>query len=66
MGANTKTERIQGAIDVGDLNEEVGAIDVGGPSKPSGLDLNKPIKVDKYKTPPRKSLRRKIHMEQPP
>jgi hypothetical protein len=44
----------------------VEAVDVGGPSEPTGLDLNKPIEVEKYKTPPRKSSRRKIHMEQPP
>ena len=40
------------------------AVDVGGPSQPSGWDLNIRIEVDKYKTPPRKFPRQKSHMEQ--
>jgi hypothetical protein len=64
-GQTPKIQGIQGAIDVGDSDEEVEAVDVGGPSKPTSLDLNKPIEVEKYKTSRRKSPRRKIHMEQP-
>jgi hypothetical protein len=62
-GQTPKIQGIQGAIDVGDSEGEAEAVDVGGPSEPSGLDLNNPIEVDKYQTPPRNSPRRKIHME---
>ena len=31
---------------VGDLEEDVKAVDLGGPSGPSSLNLNKPIEVD--------------------
>ena len=41
-------------------------VDIGGPNELSGVDLNKPIEVDKFKTPPRKSPRRRIHMEKTP
>ena len=41
-------------------------VDIGGPSEPSGVNLNKPIEVDTYKTPPRKSLRQKFNIEQIP
>jgi hypothetical protein len=58
--------RGEGRGNINDSDEEVEAVDVGGPSEPFGLDLNKLIEVEKYKTPPRKSPRRKIHMEQPP
>ena len=63
-GQTPQTQGSQGAIDVGDPEEEVKAVDVGGPSQPSGWDLNIPIEVDKYKTPPRKFPRQKSHMEQ--
>ena len=41
-------------------------VDVGGPSGPVGLDLNKSIEIDTYKTPPRISLSQKINVEQIP
>ena len=53
----------KGAIDVGDSHEDVEAVDVGGPSEQTGLDLNQPIEVDTYKTPPRKSLGRRINID---
>ena len=42
-GQIPKTQAIQGAIDVGDSQEDIEAVDVGGPCEPSGLDLNQPI-----------------------
>ena len=59
-------EGIQGAIDVGDSQEDVEAVVVGGPNEPSGLDLNQPIEVDTCKTPPKKSLRRRINFDKRP
>ena len=62
-GQTPKTQGIQGAIDVGDSQDDVEAVDVGGPSEPTSLDLNQPIEVDTYKTPPRKSLGRRINID---
>ena len=53
----------KGAIDVGDSHEDVQAVDVGGPSEQTGLDLNR---LTTYKTPPRKSPRRRINIDQTP
>jgi hypothetical protein len=65
-GRTPKTQGIQGAIDVGDSQEDVDAEHVGGPSEPTGLDLNQPIEVDAYTTPPRKSPRRRINIDKTP
>ena len=40
--------------------------DVGGPNELTGLDLNQPIEVYTYKTPPRKSPRRRINIDKTP
>ena len=45
MGANTQMSKIQGAINVIDPKEDVEVVDVGGPSGPVGLDLNKSLKL---------------------
>ena len=65
-GQTPKTQGIQGAIDVGDSQDDVEVVHVGGPSEPSGLDLNQPIEVDAYTTPPRKSPRRRINIDKTP
>ena len=49
-GQILQTQGIQDAIDVGNPEEDVEAVDVGGPSGLSSLNLNKLIEVDTYKT----------------
>ena len=51
---------------VGDSHKDVEAVDVGGPSEQTGLDLNRLTEVDTYKTPPRKSPRRRINIDKTP
>lgn len=58
-----KLKELKGAIDVGDP-KDVEVVEDGGPCEAFGLDLNKPIEVDKYKTPLRKFSRRKIIIEE--
>jgi hypothetical protein len=65
-GRTPKTQVIQGAINVGDSQDDVEAIHVGGPSEPTSLDLNQPIEVDAYTTPPRKSPQRRINIDKTP
>ena len=65
-GQTPKIQGIQSALDVGDSQEDVEAVDVGGPSEPTSLDLNQLIEVDTYKTPPKKSPRRRINIDKTP
>jgi hypothetical protein len=64
IGSNTQNSRNPRCDWCWRFTRRCWAIDVGGPSEPSDLNLNKPIEVDIYKTPPRKCPRRKINVEQ--